>query len=128
MLQRLHGPHSNCAQYSTTDKTGNRIKPTVFHVVLEGVVFIKWMPSQARSFQVGQRSPQFLKSGVCDYQTLASKRRYVIVFAFVFAMLLTPPDIISQVLLAVPMWFLFEVGLLVSRLCVTTTASQLPEN
>jgi sec-independent protein translocase protein TatC len=40
----------------------------------------------------------------------------VIVGAFVIGMLLTPPDIISQVLLAVPMWILFEVGLIASAI------------
>ena len=41
---------------------------------------------------------------------------YVIVGVFVVAMFLTPPDALSQTLLAVPMWMLFEVGLLFSRL------------
>lgn len=49
---------------------------------------------------------------------LADKRPYVIVAAFVFGMLLTPPDAISQTLLAVPVWMLFELGLLLSRLLV----------
>lgn len=48
--------------------------------------------------------------------SLAEKRPYVIVGAFVIGMLLTPPDAISQTLLAVPMWMLFEIGLLCSRL------------
>jgi sec-independent protein translocase protein TatC len=48
-------------------------------------------------------------------QDLVSKRPYIIVGAFVFGMLLTPPDVISQTLLALPMWVLFEVGILLSR-------------
>jgi sec-independent protein translocase protein TatC len=55
-------------------------------------------------------------SGITDVQSLASKRAYVIVGCFVIGMLLTPPDIISQSLLAVPMWLLFECGLLMARL------------
>ncbi len=47
---------------------------------------------------------------------LAEKRPYIIVGVFVIGMLLTPPDVISQTLLAVPMWLLFEAGLLFSRL------------
>ncbi|TPW09281.1 MAG: sec-independent protein translocase protein TatC, partial [Halothiobacillaceae bacterium] len=43
------------------------------------------------------------------------KRRYIIVGAFVVGMLLTPPDVFSQILLAVPMCLLFEAGLLVAR-------------
>lgn len=48
-------------------------------------------------------------------EKLAEKRPYVIVGAFVVGMLLTPPDIISQTMLALPVWLLFEVGLVVSR-------------
>ncbi len=47
---------------------------------------------------------------------LVAKRAYIIVGAFVFGMLLTPPDIVSQVMLAIPMWLLFEVGVLFSRM------------
>jgi sec-independent protein translocase protein TatC len=54
-------------------------------------------------------------SGITDAKTLARKRPYVIVGCFVLGMLLTPPDVISQVLLALPMWLLFEVGILFSR-------------
>ncbi len=49
-------------------------------------------------------------TGAVDPKTLREKRAYVIVGAFVVGMLLTPPDIISQTLLAFPMWLLFEVG------------------
>ena len=54
-------------------------------------------------------------SGITTAEKLADKRPYVIVGAFVFGMLLTPPDVISQTLLAVPMWILFELGLIFSR-------------
>jgi len=47
---------------------------------------------------------------------LVEKRAYIIVGAFVVGMLLTPPDIVSQVMLAIPMWLLFEVGILFSRM------------
>ncbi|MDD5228823.1 MAG: twin-arginine translocase subunit TatC [Methylococcales bacterium] len=49
-------------------------------------------------------------------ESLTEKRPYVIVGAFVIGMFLTPPDVLSQTLLAVPMWLLFEVGLLFARL------------
>ncbi|HLF97788.1 MAG TPA: twin-arginine translocase subunit TatC [Methylococcaceae bacterium] len=55
-------------------------------------------------------------SGLVSAQALAEKRPYVIVAAFVIGMVLTPPDVVSQTLLALPMWFLFEAGLLVARL------------
>jgi len=57
-------------------------------------------------------------TGLISPADLAEKRPYVIVGVFVIAMFLTPPDAISQTLLAVPMWMLFEVGLLFSRLFV----------
>lgn len=54
-------------------------------------------------------------TGFTTPEKLAEKRAYVIVGAFVFGMLLTPPDIISQTLLAVPMWLLFEAGIFFAR-------------
>ena len=54
--------------------------------------------------------------GAVDPDNLAKKRPYVFVLCFVLGMLLTPPDIISQTLLAIPMWLLFEVGILFGRL------------
>lgn len=50
-------------------------------------------------------------SGATTVEKLKEHRAYVIVGAFVIAMLLTPPDMISQTLLAIPMWLLFELGL-----------------
>ncbi len=47
---------------------------------------------------------------------LTEKRAYIIVGAFIIGMLLTPPDIVSQVMLAIPMWLLFEIGILFSRM------------
>lgn len=47
---------------------------------------------------------------------LAEKRPYIIVGAFIFGMFLTPPDVISQVLLAIPIWLLFEAGVIASRI------------
>ena len=49
-------------------------------------------------------------TGVATQASLRQKRPYIIVGAFVLGMLLTPPDIISQTLLAVPVWLLFELG------------------
>lgn len=54
--------------------------------------------------------------GVVTPDALAAKRPYIIVGAFVIGMLLTPPDVLSQILLAMPLWLLFEAGLFVSRL------------
>lgn len=54
-------------------------------------------------------------SGFATADTMADKRPYVIVGCFVLGMLLTPPDIMSQFLLAVPSWLLFEVGIFLAR-------------
>ncbi|OAN19157.1 twin-arginine protein translocation system subunit TatC [Photobacterium jeanii] len=57
-------------------------------------------------------------TGATDPESLREKRPYIIVAAFVVGMMLTPPDIISQTLLAVPMCLLFEVGLFFARFYV----------
>lgn len=56
--------------------------------------------------------------GVTTPEDLRAKRPYVLVGAFVVGMLLTPPDVFSQTLLAIPMYCLFEVGLFFSRFYV----------
>src|SRR5699024_5950945 len=55
-------------------------------------------------------------TGLVTVDKLAASRGYVVVGCFVVGMLLTPPDMISQTLLAVPMWMLFDVCLLFARL------------
>ncbi|MEZ8826730.1 twin-arginine translocase subunit TatC [Vibrio amylolyticus] len=54
-------------------------------------------------------------TGATTPKSLAEKRPYIIVAAFVVGMMLTPPDLISQTLLAIPMCLLFEVGLFFAR-------------
>ena len=54
-------------------------------------------------------------TGLSSVESLSKKRPYIIVGAFTVGMLLTPPDIISQVLLALPVWLLFELGLILAR-------------
>ncbi len=53
--------------------------------------------------------------GITTPDALVEKRPYIIVGAFSVGMLLTPPDVISQILMALPMWLLFEVGVIFSR-------------
>jgi sec-independent protein translocase protein TatC len=55
------------------------------------------------------------RAGVVNPDTLAKKRPYVILWIFVAAMLLTPPDALSQTFLAIPMIILFEIGLIFAR-------------
>lgn len=56
-----------------------------------------------------------ISTGMTTAEKLKQKRPYVIVGAFVVGMLLTPPDVISQIMLAIPMWLLFELGIIMSR-------------
>ena len=56
-----------------------------------------------------------VRSGVVSIEKLTEARPYVIVGAFVVAAVVTPPDVLSQFMLAVPMCLLFEAGLFVSR-------------
>jgi len=66
------------------------------------------------AFEVPVVTVLLVWTGVVTQDGLRQKRPYIIVIAFVIGMVLTPPDIISQTLLAVPMWLLFEVGLFFS--------------
>jgi sec-independent protein translocase protein TatC len=67
------------------------------------------------AFEIPVATLLLVASGVTDIQSLKDKRPYVIVGCFVAGMLLTPPDVISQIMLAVPMWLLYEVGILFAR-------------
>lgn len=70
------------------------------------------------AFEIPIATALIIWSGITTPEALAQKRPYIIVGCFVFGMLLTPPDVISQALLAIPMWLLFELGLLFSRLMI----------
>lgn len=63
------------------------------------------------AFEVPVATVLLIAAGVVEVATLRRSRPYVILACFVIGMLLTPPDIFSQTLLAVPMWLLFEIGL-----------------
>ncbi|HBR97399.1 MAG TPA: twin-arginine translocase subunit TatC [Gammaproteobacteria bacterium] len=67
------------------------------------------------AFEVPIATILLVMTGVTTAEALAEKRPYFIVAAFVVGMFLTPPDIISQTLLALPMWLLFELGIFFSR-------------
>lgn len=66
------------------------------------------------AFEVPIATILLVASGAVTRESLKDKRPYIIVGAFVIGMFLTPPDVISQTLLALPMWLLFEVGLIAS--------------
>lgn len=64
------------------------------------------------AFEIPVATVLMIWSGLTTVESLRSKRPYVIVGVFVVGMLLTPPDVISQILLAIPMWILFELGII----------------
>ena len=61
------------------------------------------------------------KLGILHPAWLARYRRYVVVGLFVLAAMVTPPDPFTQVAMALPLWILFEVGLMVSRLVIAAS-------
>ena len=70
------------------------------------------------AFEVPIATILLVLAGITTPESLIAKRPYIIVGAFVLGMLLTPPDIISQTLLALPMWLLFEGGVMFSRVLI----------
>ncbi|WP_139555823.1 twin-arginine translocase subunit TatC [Methylotetracoccus oryzae] len=70
------------------------------------------------AFEVPIATILLVWSGVVDRKSLGEKRPYIIVAAFIVGAVLTPPDVVSQSLLAIPMWLLFELGLMFSRFFV----------
>ena len=68
------------------------------------------------AFEVPIATVVLVWSGLTTIETLAKNRAYVFLGTFVIGMLITPPDVISQTLLAVPVYLLYECGILLSKL------------
>ena len=79
------------------------------------------------SFQIPIATILLVAMGMTTAESLTDKRPYVIVGCFVIGMLLTPPDVISQTLLAVPMWMLYEAGIFFSRFFKKRDTEEEPE-
>jgi len=80
------------------------------------------------TFEVPIATIILVATGITTIDKLKKIRAYVLVGAFAFGMLLTPPDVISQTLLALPMWLLFEIGLLMSWILLPHRRSAAEEN
>lgn len=76
------------------------------------------------AFEIPIATMLLIKAGVSSIESLKEKRPYVFIGCFVVGMLVTPPDMISQTLLAVPMWLLFEAGLIGARFMGAPLRSQ----
>jgi sec-independent protein translocase protein TatC len=76
------------------------------------------------AFEIPVATVLLVKAGIASPESLKQKRPYVFIGCFVVGMLITPPDVISQTLLAVPMWLLFEAGLIGARFVGAPRASK----
>lgn len=70
------------------------------------------------AFEIPVATVILVTAGIISPEGLSKKRPYVIVACFVIAMLMTPPDVVSQSMLAFPMWGLFEIGIFFGRLAI----------
>lgn len=66
-------------------------------------------------FQIPLIIYYLIKFNVISYESVASKRSYIIVIILIISGILTPPDVVSQILLAIPTYLLFEIGLFFSK-------------
>ena len=76
------------------------------------------------AFEIPIAAVIMIWAGITTPEDLAKKRPYIVVSCFVTGMLLTPPDIISQSLLALPMWLLFEIGIVCGRMLIRRRREQ----
>ncbi len=68
------------------------------------------------TFEIPVATLILVRVGLVTTQTLSQQRSYIIVASFVIGAIFSPPDVVSQTLLALPMWILFELGLLIARI------------
>jgi sec-independent protein translocase protein TatC len=55
------------------------------------------------------------KAGIINHRMLSTKRRYAILGIFILSAIITPPDISSQILIALPMWGLYELSIIITK-------------
>ena len=67
------------------------------------------------AFEIPIATILIVKNGIMSKESLIKARPYLIILFLIVGMLLTPPDVFSQLFLAIPMWILFEVGILFAR-------------
>jgi sec-independent protein translocase protein TatC len=79
------------------------------------------------AFEVPIATIILVATGMTTIDQLSRARGYILVGAFALGMVLTPPDVISQTLLALPMWLLFEAGILMARILLPHRKSKAEE-
>jgi len=91
--------------------------PTVFLPAVTG--YLAFSIGMLKVFGIAFQLPLILvglnRVGMLSKESVIKSRRYVIIGVFIFAAMLTPPDIVSQILLAIPMLLLFEISILFMR-------------
>src|SRR5690625_6197770 len=98
----------------------NSIVPVVVAVITDSSQYLNFVLNLYFSFNIAFEIPiatvLLIHAGLVTPQGMAQKRPYIVVGCFIMGMLLTPPDVISQTLLPVPMWLLFKTGSFFGRI------------
>ena len=105
----------------------NQVSPTSISVMPDIENYLDFVMSMCLAFGCAFEVPVvvvvLVRMGLVSVAKLKEWRGYVIVAAFVIAAIVTPPDIVSQFALAIPMWLLFEIGVLLSPMFVRATTA-----
>ena len=105
----------------------NEFSPASISIAPDIENYLDFIMSMCLAFGVTFEVPVvvvvLVRMGLVTVEKLKAIRPYVVVGAFVIAAIVTPPDIVSQFSLALPMWFLYELGLLIAPLFVRVTQS-----
>ncbi|HET9446233.1 MAG TPA: twin-arginine translocase subunit TatC, partial [Steroidobacteraceae bacterium] len=76
------------------------------------------------AFEMPVATVLLASTGLVRVETMSKNRGYVLLGIFVIAAFLTPPDALSQTAMAVPMWLLYEVGIILSRILLRERLAQ----
>lgn len=101
------------AFFTSTGPQGVTLMPDISNILN---FILKMFFAFGIAFEIPIATFLMVLMGATTVKSLTAKRPYIFLGCFVVGMLITPPDVISQTILAVPMWLLFEVGVLFSRL------------
>ena len=100
----------------------NRVAPEGVAVMTDISKYLDFVMTLFLAFGIAFEVPIatiiLVATGITTTDRLTGWRPYIIVGAFAIGMILTPPDVISQTLLALPMWLLFEAGIIMTRVLV----------
>ncbi|MEJ2044684.1 MAG: twin-arginine translocase subunit TatC [Reinekea sp.] len=98
--------------FTNAGPTGIQIMPDISNVL---DFCLKMFFSFGMAFEIPIATFLMVRAGIVSIESLSGKRPYIFIGCFVIGMLMTPPDVVSQSILALPMYCLFELGLLLSR-------------